>query len=169
MGKLNMSRRTFVGASAALAAASALTYASNESAFAQTETEEAPKSVLPEQGLKKIRSHCRACGKMECPTWVWVDDGRVVNITGDESSPASRGNLCSKGKSAMQALYHPNRVLYPMKRTNPKGQDPCWERITWDEAIKAGAAGFNEIIEKYGPNAIKVQHGTGRISFIKHT
>lgn len=158
MRKLNMSRRTFLRASALFAAASTTTFAATESALAKLDAD------IPKEGAVKIRSHCRACGKMECPTWVWMDNGRVVNISGDETSPASRGNLCSKGKGAMQALYHPNRIKYPMKRTKPKGEDPGWERISWDEALKAGAAGFNEIIEKYGANSIKVQHGTGRMS-----
>ena len=38
-------------------------------------------------------------------------------------------------------MYNPNRLLYPMKRTAPKGaEDPGWVRITWDEAYKTIAA-----------------------------
>jgi hypothetical protein len=38
--------------------------------------------------------------------------------------------MCTKGLSITQLAYHPDRVLYPMKRT-----DKGWERISWDEAL----------------------------------
>ena len=101
---------------------------------------------------------------MECAIWAWVQDGRVIDLTGDESAISSRGHICAKGKSAMQALYHPDRVRYPMKRTNPKGEDPGWVRISWDEALELGAKGFQEVIDKYGGPAIKSLHGTSRIT-----
>ena len=40
--------------------------------------------------------------------------------------------LCSKGLATLQRLYNPNRLLYPMKRTNPKGSaDPGFVRCSW--------------------------------------
>lgn len=60
--------------------------------------------------------------------------------------------LCSKGLSTLQRLYNPNRLLYPMKRTNPKGsKDPGWVRISWDEAYKTIASELLRVREKYGP------------------
>lgn len=111
-----------------------------------------------------IRSFCRACGKMECPNWVTVQNGRVVSISGDESACTSRGNLCVKGRTAMQQLYHPDRVKYPMRRTNPKGEDPGWVRISWDEAVSSIAKGVQECREKYGNHTVKILHGTSRIT-----
>lgn len=115
--------------------------------------------------IKRIRSHCRACGKMECPIWVSVRDGRVVKVEGDNTAISSHGNCCSKGRDAMQALYHPDRVKYPMKRTNPKGEDPGWVRISWDEAMDLAADGIKKILdnpEYLGWHSIKILHGTGR-------
>jgi anaerobic selenocysteine-containing dehydrogenase len=41
-----------------------------------------------------------------------------------------------KGKAAPEIVYHPERLLHPIKRTNPKeAADPGWQRITWDEAL----------------------------------
>ena len=63
--------------------------------------------------------------------------------------------LCSKALSTVQRLYNPNRLLYPMKRTNPKGsKDPGWVRVSWDEAYKLIAAGLLKIREKYGPEHV---------------
>lgn len=157
MKQLNCTRRTFVKAAAVSSVALGAASAGAPAALAEG-------TVETTSSVQKIRSHCRACGKMECGTWVWVQDGRVIDITGDESAITSRGNLCAKGKSAMQALYHPDRLRYPMKRTNPKGEDPGWVRISWDEAIEAGAKGFQESIDKYGGPSIKSLHGTSRIT-----
>jgi anaerobic selenocysteine-containing dehydrogenase len=44
-----------------------------------------------------------------------------------------------------------------MKKTS-KG----WDRISWDEALDTCAEKYNEVIEKYGPEAIIVGQGTGR-------
>ena len=63
--------------------------------------------------------------------------------------------LCSKGLSTIQRLYNPNRLLYPLKRTNPKGSDdPGWVRISWDEAYKTIASQLLAVREKYGPEHV---------------
>ena len=93
-------------------------------------------AAAAEEGVKKIRSCCRGCGKMECGVWVYVQDGKVIRSEGDEAAFQSMGNHCSKGQASLQAAYHPDRLKYPMKRTNPKdSDDPGWQRITWDEAM----------------------------------
>ena len=140
MKQLKCTRRTFLKTAAATSVALGLTSAGAPVALAEGNATQAAGDV------QKIRTHCRACGKMECAIWAWVQDGRVIDLTGDESAISSRGHICAKGKSAMQALYHPDRVRYPMKRTNPKGEDPGWVRISWDEALELGAKGFQEAV-----------------------
>ena len=113
-------------------------------------------------GVNRIRSCCRACGKMECGVWVTVQDGRAIRVEGDVSAPQSRGNCCAKSQSSMQAAYHPDRLRYPMKRTRPKGEDPGWERITWDEAWQIFSEKVGEIQNKYGKEAMMLMNGTSR-------
>ncbi len=51
---------------------------------------------------------------------------------------ADGGALCPKGNAGIQALYDPERVKKPLKRTNPDrtpGADPKWQEISWDQAI----------------------------------
>jgi anaerobic selenocysteine-containing dehydrogenase len=55
-----------------------------------------------------------------------------------ESDKGARGGLCAKGVAGILDCYDQNRILYPVKRTNPqKGlyEDPKWERISWEEAL----------------------------------
>lgn len=62
-----------------------------------------------------------------------------------------------KGKAAPEILYSDDRVLYPMRRTNPKTEpEPVWERITWDEALNEIASKLNTIKAEHGAEAIAV-------------
>jgi anaerobic selenocysteine-containing dehydrogenase len=103
-----------------------------------------------------IRTACRSCHG-GCGVIAHVKDGKVIKVEGDPDSPISHGTMCTKGLSITQLAYHPDRVLYPMKRT-----DKGWERISWGEALDTCAERFNEVIERYGPEAIVVGQGTGR-------
>ena len=106
--------------------------------------------------LRKVKTACRSCHG-GCGIIAHVRDGRVVKIEGDPDSPISHGSLCTKGLAITQIAYHPDRVLYPMKKANGK-----WKRISWDEALDTVAGRFQEIIDRHGPEAIIVGQGTGR-------
>ena len=81
--------------------------------------------------IKRIRSCCRACGKVECGVWVTVQDNKVIKVEGDESNAHSRGHCCAKSQSSMHAAYHPDRLRYPREAHEPQGSDdPGWVRIT---------------------------------------
>lgn len=74
-----------------------------------------------------------------CGARVRVVDGQPVAIEGiPESDLGGRGGLCGKGVATIMDYHDPNRVNYPVKRTNPKkgiGEDPKWQRISWEEAM----------------------------------
>ncbi|TJW09958.1 molybdopterin-containing oxidoreductase family protein [Parvibacter caecicola] len=158
MAKLTMSRRSFAKLSLATAAATAVAATTAGAALAE---QAAP---AQEQGdVKRVRTCCRGCGKMECGVWVTVQNGRAVKIEGDQSAFASEGNCCTKSQASLQAAYHPARMYHPMKRTAAKGEaDPGWQRITWDEAFQLMATGFQELIDKYGGECLTTFCGTSR-------
>jgi anaerobic selenocysteine-containing dehydrogenase len=154
-----VSRRSFLKVAGATAGLVAL---SGPPLAALAETGDALASTTT-SGVKVIRTMCRGCGKMECGTWVTVENGKAVKIEGDESNFAAYGNCCSKSQASLQAAYHPDRLMYPMKRTNPKGDDdPGWVRISWDEALQTSADKLNEIYHRYGYNSNFVMVGTSR-------
>ena len=113
MAQLTMSRRNFIKTMAITGAAAAV----SSSAVA-------PMRALAEDAnatageLKHVRTCCRACGKVECGVWVYVQDGKVIRTEGDEDCFLTMGNHCSKGQASIQAAYHPDRIKYPMKRKN---------------------------------------------------
>lgn len=101
MAKLSLTRRSFLKASAMAGAAATVGFAAAPSAALA-------EGADPTAGeVKRIRSCCRACGKVECGTWVTVQDNKVIKVEGDESNAHSRGHCCAKSQSSMLALYHP--------------------------------------------------------------
>lgn len=156
--KTSMTRRAFTKLAAATAIAATVSLEGAQ-ALGATAGE---KTAVPE--VKRIRTACRGCGKMECGVWVTVENGRAVKIEGDESAFQSRGNCCTKSQASLEAAYHPDRLRYPMKRTNPKtDDDPGWMRITWDEAFKTTVAKAQEVQERYGGCSIAGITGTSRV------
>ena len=99
---------------------------------------------------KWVPTVCGGCHNV-CGARAHVVNGVVVKIEGmPDSSFGSRGAVCAKGGAQLQVLYDPNRINYPIKRTNPEkgiGVDPKWKRISWDEAM-------NEIVERFS----KIHH-----------
>ena len=85
-----------------------------------------------------VYSICSLCYG-ECSIRVRVLDGKPAAVEGvPESDRGAQGSLCAKGVSAIMDWHNPNRILYPVRRTNPKKglhEDPKWERITWEEAL----------------------------------
>lgn len=68
--------------------------------------------------------------------------------------------LCSKGLATLQRLYNPNRLLHPMKRTNPKGsEDPGFVRCSWEEAYRMIAENLLRIRKQYGADSVMFYAG----------
>ena len=120
------------------------------------------KSACPrcaEEGVKEIKTACRAC-IANCGAIATVKNGRVIGLRGNPQDPMSKGRLCAKGLSGIQALYHPNRNKYPMKRVGERGSGQ-WKRISWDEALDTIADKLMETREKYGAEAVFCSTGGG--------
>ena len=73
-------------------------------------------------------STCGECAGA-CGVRVRTREGRAVMIEGNPDHPVSRGGVCSRGVSALQGLYNPDRIATPL-RAGPDGFEP----ISWDEA-----------------------------------
>ena len=78
---------------------------------------------------KILRQSCGVCDNT-CGMLAYVMDGRIKWIEGNPAdSLGAEGKVCVKGAGAMRTLYDPDRLKWPMKRTNPrkgKEEDPGW-------------------------------------------
>ncbi len=84
-----------------------------------------------------------------CGMEVTVKDGKAIAVRGQESHPLNKGRLCAKGQAAIEHLYHPDRLKYPLKK---EGSD--WIRISWEQAFSEIAEKLNALKEKYGPSVV---------------
>lgn len=109
--------------------------------------------------VHEVRTSCRAC-IANCGVIATVSNGRVIKLRGDSIDPMSKGRMCPKGLSGIQALYHPNRNKYPMKRVGAKPGNQ-WERISWDEAAKTVAQHMIDMRDKTGKHGLLCTTGGG--------
>ncbi|MYA08752.1 MAG: molybdopterin-dependent oxidoreductase [Holophagales bacterium] len=80
------------------------------------------------------RSICEQCGA-GCEIEVRTVDRLAKKIEGLPSGFVNRGGVCALGHSALQELYHPDRVTEPMRR----GSSGELEPVSWEEALETAA------------------------------
>jgi len=88
-----------------------------------------------------------------CAMIYTVEDGKLTSVKGNPDHPMTRGALCAKVKDFDQHHYNPDRILYPMRRSGPKGSGE-FMRITWDEALSEIKQRWTQVIETHGREAI---------------
>lgn len=80
------------------------------------------------------RSICGQCGA-GCEIEVRTVDRLAKKIEGLPSGFVNAGGVCALGHSALQELYHPDRVTEPMRR----GASGELEPVSWEEALESAA------------------------------
>ena len=111
-------------------------------------------------GTQEIKAACRGCHG-GCMHILTVEDGRVVKVRPDPEGPLNHGHACVKGMTIIEQMYHPDRLLYPMRRKGERGNG-TWERITWDQAYELIAERVGRLRREYGPECVALTTGTGR-------
>ena len=84
------------------------------------------------KGTTQVPGMCQLCSTV-CGIIGHVKDGRIIKVDGNPKDPNSRGRLCARGQAALNHQYHPERLLYPLRRVGARGEGR-WRRITWEEA-----------------------------------
>src|SRR5512141_3000860 len=97
---------------------------------------------------KKVRVGCPAhnCGG-RCALVAHVENGRITRLDADDrpdSIAAPQLRACPRGRATLRRQYHPDRLLYPLKRTGKRG-DGELKRISWDEALDTIVEQFERV------------------------
>ncbi len=87
-----------------------------------------------------------------CSLLTTVESGVAIKVQGNPDHPQTAGVLCNKVSRYTERTYHPDRLLYPLKRVGPKGSGQ-FERVTWESALADIAARLKSIAAK-NPEAI---------------
>ena len=103
--------------------------------------------MVKEKGSQTaVRTYC-PLSKSRCAIICHVEDGKLTEVRKDPDHP-NCANLCPKGLAAPELVYHPERLKYPLRRTNPKTvEDPGWKRISWEEALTEIADRLKNVVE----------------------
>ena len=108
---------------------------------------------LKDSAIKTYHGGCPHDCPDTCSMVYHVKDEKLIAVKGNADHPMTRGGLCVKLNDYEKRHYHPDRLLYPMKRVGPKGTKQ-FERISWDEALDTIVDKWQAIIKEHGPQAI---------------
>ena len=103
-----------------------------------------------------VSTACGVCSPA-CAMRATVKDGVLQFLEGVPGDAHGDGHLCGKGAAGAGFLYDPDRLKYPMKRTNPRkgfDEDPGFVRITWEEALNTIADKMKTTSAQYGPESL---------------
>ena len=101
----------------------------------------------------EISGYCALCWS-RCGCISKIQDGILISVDPDPDHPTGAA-LCAKGRAVPEKIYHKDRILYPMKRSRPKGdRDPGRLRISWDEALDTIVNRLNLSPKNQAPNPL---------------
>lgn len=103
--------------------------------------------------MSVVRGACHHDCPDTCAWEVTVREGVAVNLRGDPSHPFTDGQLCPKVNPFLDRVYHPDRLLRPLRRTGPKGEGR-FEPIDWDTAITEIAGRIGAAVAQHGGETI---------------
>lgn len=100
---------------------------------------------------KTFNSTCSYCG-VGCGIKITREQDNRLTLTGNETTPANKGMLCSKGLNLHHVVSdQSDRILKPKMRY---ARHLPLQDVSWDDAMKRSAAVFKTLIDKYGPDSV---------------
>ena len=125
-------------------------------------------AILNQPGHSADRMVAGACPH-DCPDTCallsTVRDGKVIKVAGNPSHPMTDGVLCAKVARYDERLYHPDRVLTPLKRVGPKGSGQ-FEPVSWEQALDDIAQRLTKVAAR-DPRAILPYHYAGTMGQVQ--
>ncbi len=89
-----------------------------------------------------------------CGLEIKLEGDKIVSIRGDELDAFSKGHICPKATALEDVYNDPNRLKFPVRRT-----DNGWQQIGWDEAFDEVIWSLKTVQAKYGKDAVGVYQG----------
>lgn len=143
---MSISRREFIKANAATAAATAagISLPAFKSALAAGKDD-----------IRWDKAPCRFCGT-GCSVLVGTQEGRIVATQGDPDAPVNRGLNCIKGYFLSKIQYGKDRLTTPLLRMTDGQYDKEGEftAISWDQAFDIMAEKWKAALNDKGPTSV---------------
>jgi len=112
--------------------------------------------------LETKYTFCRICESL-CGLKVTTQYNKIIDIKPDENHFSSKGFSCIKGLKQHEMYSSPDRLKYPMKKT-----DMGFERISWKSTLKEIGEKVQKIIREDGPDSIAMYVGTAAGFSVNH-
>jgi nitrate reductase NapA len=143
---MSISRREFIKANAATAAATAAGISLPAFKFAL---------AADKDNIRWDKAPCRFCGT-GCSVLVGTQEGRIVATQGDPDAPVNRGLNCIKGYFLSKIQYGKDRLTTPLLRMTDGQYDKEGEftPISWDQAFDIMAEKWKAALKDKGPTSI---------------
>ncbi|MCX8504593.1 MAG: molybdopterin oxidoreductase family protein [Beijerinckiaceae bacterium] len=94
-----------------------------------------------------------------------LEQNTIGRVYGSKEQTYTAGVICAKVARYAERNHHPDRLLYPLKRTGPKGSGQ-FERISWDAALEEIVTRLNQIESEYGSEAIWPYYYAGTMGLV---
>ncbi|MGI2094425.1 nitrate reductase catalytic subunit NapA [Shewanella oncorhynchi] len=143
---MSISRREFLKANAAVAAATAV---------GVTLPIKMVEAAEQADSIKWDKAPCRFCG-VGCSVLVGTQAGKVVATKGDPESPVNRGLNCIKGYFLSKIMYGKDRLTTPLLRMKDGKyhKEGEFTPVSWDVAFDTMAARWKHSLATKGPTSV---------------
>jgi anaerobic selenocysteine-containing dehydrogenase len=94
-----------------------------------------------------------------------LDDNTIGRVRGAKDNSYTLGVICEKVARYAERIHHPDRLLYPMKRSGPKGSGQ-FTRISWDEALDLTARAFLKAEAEHGSESVWPYYYAGTMGLV---
>jgi anaerobic selenocysteine-containing dehydrogenase len=94
-----------------------------------------------------------------------IDDATIGRLRGSKQQSYTAGVVCAKVARYAERVHHPDRLLYPLRRTGPKGSGQ-FSRVSWDEALDEIAARFDAAEAEFGAESVWPYHYAGTMGLV---
>ncbi len=108
---------------------------------------------------KTVYSVCGIC-TASCGVQLHFRDNKLLTVEGNKQHPGSQGYLCPKGKALAEMIHSPERIRFPLKKTEQQG----WEKISWPEALQLITEKLAVLKDESGPQALAVHIGQAGVN-----
>ncbi|MEW6669720.1 MAG: molybdopterin-dependent oxidoreductase [Thermodesulfobacteriota bacterium] len=101
--------------------------------------------------IRVVKTICNLCAS-RCGIDVYVDNGRIVKVTGMQESPFNM--LCVKAQGIPELAHSKERLTTPLRKING-----VFKEVSWDEAVGFAADKLTGLKQKHGARSLLVHLG----------
>ncbi|MGC1578476.1 MAG: molybdopterin oxidoreductase family protein [Beijerinckiaceae bacterium] len=94
-----------------------------------------------------------------------IEGSRIGRVHGSKLQSYTAGVVCAKVARYAERIHHPDRLLFPLRRSGPKGWG-SFSRISWDEALDEIAARFDAAEREFGAESVWPYYYAGTMGLV---